>query len=430
MRPSAAAALALAATGLAVSCGGVPAPAGTHDAHHDGHHAGHQAGGAAGPSRRAGKVCGPAAGSSAFPTVTFAADGRLWAAWVEGGQVWASSSADRGASWAPAVAVSPAGEEIDANGEARPKIAVGPGGEAYVSYTRKGTRPYTGEVRFARSLDGGGGFSGPLTVNAPPDDSGHRFDTLAVGPDGTVTMVWIDKRDRDVETAAGRPYVGAALYAAVSTDRGATFSTNRRLVDHACECCRIAAAGLGDGRIALLWRHVFGAKTRDHAVVVLARDGAPGPVQRATFDGWELDGCPHHGPSLAAGPDGTLHLAWFTGAGADGKGIFYGQSGDGGETVTSPTRLPATAAAGHPAVLATASGVWVAWVEPAAAGSTVRAIRSRDGGRSFGPPVELATSAGAGDHPFLLADRGRPVLSWFTEREGLVLVDLDETGRG
>ncbi|MBI4917904.1 MAG: exo-alpha-sialidase [Acidobacteria bacterium] len=430
MRRSGAAVLALAATGLAVSCGGVPAPAGTHDAHHDGHHAGHEAGAAAGLPRRAGEVRGPAAGSSAFPTVTFAGDGRLWAAWVEGGQVWASSSAGRGASWAPAVAVSPADEEIDANGEARPKIAVGPGGEAYVSYTRKGTRPYTGEVRFARSLDGGAGFSAPLTVNAPPDDSGHRFDTLAVGPDGTITMVWIDKRDRDIETAAGRPYVGAALYAAVSTDRGATFSTNRALLDHACECCRIAAAGLGDGRVALLWRHVFGAKTRDHALVVLAPDGAPGPLRRATFDGWELDGCPHHGPSLAAGPDGTLHLAWFTGAGAGGKGIFYGRSADGGETVSSPTRLAASASAGHPAVLATASGVWVAWLEPAAAGSTVRAIRSRDGGRSFGPPVELATSAGAGDHPFLLADRGRAVLAWFTEREGLVLLDLEGSGRG
>ena len=86
------------------------------------------------------------------PTVTGDGSGRLWRAWVERDQVWVGSSTDRGRSWTSGVQVNPATESIDANGESRPKIVIGPRGEVYVSYTRNGQRPFTGDIRFGEQF--------------------------------------------------------------------------------------------------------------------------------------------------------------------------------------------------------------------------------------------------------------------------------------
>src|SRR3569623_889971 len=86
---------------------------------------------------------------------------------------------------------------------------------------------------------------------------GHRFDALIVGRDGKGYVVWLDKRDEAVAKQRGEEYAGAALYYAVSTDRGASFTANRKLADHTCECCRIALDLAPDGRPVAFWRHVL-----------------------------------------------------------------------------------------------------------------------------------------------------------------------------
>ena len=83
------------------------------------------------------------------------------------------------------------------------------------------------------------------------------------------------------------------------------------MADHACECCRIALAKGSDGRLRALWRHVFPPNVRDHAFALIA-DGQPANAYtRATYDGWRVDGCPHHGPSLAADDAQGFHTVWF-----------------------------------------------------------------------------------------------------------------------
>src|SRR5690606_35851464 len=112
----------------------------------------------------------------------------------------------------------------------------------------------------------------------------------------------------------GETYAGAAVWYAWSRDRGATFAPERKLADHSCECCRIALAAQADGRIAAFWRQVRSDQVRDHAFAELSIGRAPAPAARATFDGWRIAGCPHHGPALAVGAHGTRHAVWFTAA--------------------------------------------------------------------------------------------------------------------
>ena len=56
-----------------------------------------------------------------------------------------------------------------------------------------------------------------------------------------------------------------------------------------------------------MWRHVFEPNERDHALTRLKPDGQVESVQRATFDRWKVDGCPHHGPSLVVDEQGVRH---------------------------------------------------------------------------------------------------------------------------
>jgi hypothetical protein len=367
----------------------------------------------------------PVAGASSVPSCAFDAGGRLWAAWVEGGRVLVSSSPDAGSSWGRAVPVTPVPVEVDDNGEGRPKIALGEKGVVLVTWTERLATPYSGHVRFSRSVDGGRTFSPPVTVNDDPAVTGHRFDALVAGPGSRVTVAWLDKRDRDRARAGGRPYAGAALYTALSLDGGATFLPNRKVADHVCECCRIGGTRDAAGKVVLFFRAIFGPRTRDHALVRLDEAGVPGPVRRATFDGWEIDGCPHQGPALAVGDDGVLHLAWYTAEGPNGRGVFVSRLAPDGTAVGAPVRVASEESkARHPALLVSGREVVLAWRESRDGVTRILVKRSRDGGATWESPREAARSTGAADQPLLVQGPDGPTLSWFEDTEGLRLLAL------
>jgi hypothetical protein len=364
------------------------------------------------------------------PMVVPDRDGVLWRVWVEGQQhVLVSRSADGGRAFGAPVRVTREPEPIDANGESRPKLGVGPGGELYVSYTRKGRQSYTGDVRFSRSLDGGRTFDPPRTINDDGLETGHRFDTLIVGPDGAVHIAWIDKRDQERAKAASRPYEGAAVYYTVSRDRGASFAPNRKVKDHVCECCRIAAVFDQAGDLVLAWRDIMPGSMRDHAFVRMTRDGQFLTPRRLTRDGWVIEACPHHGPALAAGRDGTLHAVWFTGESPQGPGAFYARFDREGAMRERPRRLgPPQPGVGHTAVHVDGDRVVIVWKEARGSSASLMAATSRDGGQTLSAPHELATASRSADHPTLVVTRRGLRVSWFSADTGHRLLPVEEAG--
>jgi hypothetical protein len=292
-----------------------------------------------------------------------------------------------------------------------------------VTWTEKLDKPYSGRIRFSRSTDGGRTFAPPRTLNDDGLVTGHRFDALGVSPRGEVVVAWIDKRDLEAAVARRQAYEGAAIYYATSGDDGLTFGPNRKVRDHACECCRLAIAFDGAGEPILLFRDILRGGVRDHSLVRLVPGGSSSPV-RATFDDWRIEACPHHGPSLSVGPDGTQHLAWFSGDGPRPGGVFYGRSRDGGRSFGDPVRLGAVESASHPSVLATRDQLLVAWKERGEGGHRVLVRRAPDGRGGFGPAATAASTAHGSDHPLLVADGRRAYLSWFTDDEGYRLIPL------
>lgn len=354
-------------------------------------------------------------------TAVFDTKGRLWLASVKDGHVMVSHSDDRGQTFSASVLVNPEQEYVAADGENRPKILVGGNGNIYVSYTRALETPFSGNVRFSRSIDGGKSFSVPVTVNDNLDPITHRFDSMGINGRGQVYIAWLDKRAAADANNKGEKYSGIAVYYAVSDDEGKSFRPNAKVVDHTCECCRIAMAVDTDGYPVIAWRHIYDTNIRDHALVKL--DGKMAPV-RLSHENWAIAACPHHGPSLSIAADGIYHAAWFSNA-PQQHGLFYAHSTDQGKTFSSPLNFGNfEAQAARPYVLSLGSRVYLAWKEFDGENTAVLGMHSGDGGKSWSAPAKLASTSDVSDWPLLIGENSRAYLSWNTKNEGYRLIEI------
>jgi hypothetical protein len=172
-----------------------------------------------------------------------------------------------------------------------------------------------------------------------------------------------------------------------------------------------------------VWRNLYG-KARDHAVATFLSPGVVGAAHRVSNDDWQIDACPHHGPSVTVDAQGAYHVAWFT-ASPVRTGLFYARSTDAGATFTPPLafgdpgRQPA-----RPQLLTAGGSLYLAWREFDGEATDVVLMRSTDGGRSWSRRRVLARSAGTADHPQLVAKGGRAYVSWLTRAEGYRLLPL------
>lgn len=355
-------------------------------------------------------------------SAAFAPSGQLYAVSRTGDHVVLQKSDDDGRTWSQPLNVNTVPEAISADGENRPKLAFGPRGSLLVSWTHPLSKPYSGAIRLALAEDGEH-FAPPVTVHQDTSEITHRFESMLAGPEGRVVVAWIDKRDLEASKGGKEPYRGAAIYTAVSTDGGRSFATEKKVADHSCECCRIALARDRDGTPLMLWRHVFAPNERDHALARLKADGSAESVQRATFERWRVDACPHHGPSLAVDDQGIRHAVWFNQKDGEGK-VFYGRLVSRGNGIqVEGQRTIGGPRAAHADLAVAGKQLVVAWKEFDGEQTRLQALRSVDGGRTF-TPTDLGATTGASDQPRIIARDGSPFVFWRTEKEGFRLFPL------
>jgi hypothetical protein len=348
-------------------------------------------------------------------TPAFAPDGTLWLAWMAGGQISVARSKDTGRSFSTPVSATKERLNLDWGPDARPKVAVDAKGGVVLAFSIFRDKAFNGQVLTTRSADGES-FAPlrPITSN----NESQRFEAVGLDADGTVFAAWLDKRNRVPAKQRGEKYDGAGLFFASSKDGGATYSEARLATDNTCECCRLGLAFAGPGRPVVVFRNIFDGGVRDHAVMSFSDSATPGAVRRVSKDDWQINACPHHGPSLAVSAAGTYHVTWYT-SGKARKGLFYARSLDEGRTFSDPVPIGrADRNPTRPYVLATARGTTIAWKEFDGEKTTVNVMTSHDDGQNWSKPVTVAATTDTSDHPLLVSDGQKTYLSWMTKADG------------
>ncbi len=360
------------------------------------------------------------------PTAVFDETGLLHVVFSQHGHIYYSQSDDKGKTFQTPTAINSTPELIYDDGENRPKLVLGKKGQIYVSWTHKTPGRYSGDVRFARSMDSGKTFYAPLTINSDKAIIGHRFEAMTLDKNGQIFLIWIDKRDQSNAKKKKEPFAGASLYFAVSDNQGKSFSDNQRLVKHSCECCRVAIDSDNKGDVVALWRHIYPINLRDHAIAYVKPNSSPinGLPTKASDDGWKIEGCPHHGPDLSIDKNNIAHMAWFS-RGEKNKGLMYGQFNLTNNQKQLSRSIDNSPSASRPQVKVLGGVVFLMWKK--FNGQSVELImsQSNDKGMSWSPNRVIATTKHNSDHPDWLSFKNTLFASWQTQAEGLRIIKVN-----
>ncbi len=345
-------------------------------------------------------------------------DGIPLAAWItaEGGTNNLYSARVTGAD-ARSVRVNPDGMVVDSLYQP-PGVAGGPAGEVYLSWSsRRYGGAYGSRLRLSRSLDGGQSFDGHLGVN---DDRPvpHSFEGLAVGPEGTVFVSWIDSRENP-DTAT--------TYFARIVDRGARVASAIKLDATTCACCRVSVATGPSETVVAAWRRVLPGDIRDIVVGVSRDQGrAFSPARLVHDDRWKITACPRRGPSVAMDGRGRVYSAWYT-EGPDGQPKILLAVAPDGRRFGDPVRVNVSAGSipDHPRLAVAPGGIAVVvWSEATAVRHRVLMRSSTDGGRTLSPERTLSEvpkeSAADVAPDIAVTPHGGFIVAWHEERSLIV----------
>ncbi len=305
-------------------------------------------------------------------------------------------------------------------GETPPKLAYSRDGTLYAAYLVSRVVPGQhwpqSALRFTSSADDGHHWAAPLTVAVT--DTTNPFGStddhaLDVASDGTIYLTWLASA-HDVYHA----------YTASSRDGGHTWSPPVAIDSGAaCPCCRTAIASAPNGVVYAAWRkrYLGPSPTDEVRDIVVARSSdygrTWGPPARAHVDDWHVNYCPDAGPSLRVGPDGTVHIAWWTGH-PGRAGVQYAQSTDHGASFSAPVAL-GVGAFSRPAhvQLAIGSGpsgpvVLAIWDDGTRQAPVIVARLSRDGGRTFGERQALSAPGASIGYPTAVLHHDTAFVAW------------------
>ena len=310
------------------------------------------------------------------------------------------------------VRVNPAGMGVESLHHS-PLLAVGPGGETYLSWSSDRPKPdgvlFASDLRLSRSLDGGRTWEGHLRVNEDRAIS-HSFEGMAVTADGTVVMAWIDSRE-----GPERP----ATWVARVLDRGTRPEPSAKLTGDTCVCCRVDVRGGPGDTVAVLWRKVFSGDIRD-MVLGLSRDGGKSfeAPARVADDGWKITACPHRGGRVALDGQGKVYAAWYT-EGKQGVPTMLLATSTDGRRFGAPIRInPSTVTIPDQVRLAVnaAGQAVVVWEDATAVRRRILLRASFDGGRTLGPVQTLSKAVKAYSPDVVVTPGGGFVLAWHEEQ--------------
>jgi hypothetical protein len=249
--------------------------------------------------------------------------------------------------------------DVATHAEGMPKIAFKNDRTIVVAYEKKAptaANKYAGSIYYITSTDHGKTWSPERYIHHDTVTGRSRsyFDIETL-PDGEVGASWLDIK-------IGLKSEGRSVRFA-KTDRTNSF-VNEILIDSsACQCCRIDVYNDVNNNVYVAYRGLkkghLGRTIRDMMIATSSDQGHTftSPITIGP-DNWNIDGCPHTGPSLCSNKAGLFTL-WYTEG--NGSGVYYAHKSKTGDDF-SPRQLVSTTGR-HPQVTSNADVIAMLWEE-------------------------------------------------------------------
>jgi hypothetical protein len=262
--------------------------------------------------------------------------------------------------------------------------------------------------------NGGGRYAYGIRL-ARSEDGGARWRPLGwLHDDGTPTehgfvsllpdgdgfrALWLDGRGM----AGGGPM--ALRTAVVKEAVGPSAVIDERV----CDCCQTSAVRTSAGAL-VAYRDRSDGEVRDISTALVDEGGWSLP-REVHGDGWVIPGCPVNGPALAAAGD-HVALGWFTATEGDAR-VLLAWSRDGGRSFGPPVRVSSGGTVGRVAVAAGEGGAVISWIA-LEEGRGVLYLRRVSATGALGAPHRLGmVSGGRGSgFPQLVHSQGRLYMAW------------------
>ncbi|GAB3943787.1 hypothetical protein GCM10028805_10520 [Spirosoma harenae] len=269
--------------------------------------------------------------TGAVPRLTTDATGNPLLSWVEtdaekGSTFYYAISTDDGQTFGEKIRVK-APANLSSHAEGMPKIAVKSDGTLLAVF--EVPRPteasrFAGDLLYTMSSDNGQTWTEPKPVHqdATPGKS-HSFSDVIRLSNGEIGAVWLDEK---LPNREGRPVVFA------QTSKGKGFGDAVLVDDNACQCCRTNLFVDAKKALHITYRDLVSspkageAASRDISTSVSSDGGKTFTKPQLVFaDHWQVNACPHAGPSVAA-LDNDILVTWFSGK-ENAAGIRLAQIG-------------------------------------------------------------------------------------------------------
>jgi hypothetical protein len=348
----------------------------------------------------------PAAPGSRTPNLAVGLDRNLYLSWIE---PLASGHALRFSTWSDGTWSQPrtvaSGDNWFVNWADFPSMAATEDGTLAAHWlVRSGSESYAYDVHIAFSNDGGVSWSDPTRPHRDGTKTEHGFVTFVPAAEGKFEVVWLDGRN----TAREPPGPMTLRCATVSAD--GELSSEALIDERVCDCCSTDALRTSDGVTIVAYRDRSPSEIRDISVSRLTESTWSTP-RTVHADNWEIGGCPVNGPALARAGD-VVAVAWFTAA-RDVAAVLVAFSRDGGRTFGPPIRVDDGEPLGRVDLVPLDDGsALVSWLERTEDGARVLLRRTRPSGALESTLVASTSESRSSGFPRMVRHKNGVFLAW------------------
>ncbi len=341
----------------------------------------------------------PAGQGSGQPNLAVSPDGRVYLSWIERlgeGRFSLRFAVKEKDQWsAPRVIAE--GSNWFLNWADFPSMVVLPDGSLAAHWlTKNGPGTFDYDVTISRSFDGGKTWGKPFVPHRDGVKAEHGFVSLFAAKDGNLTAVWLDGREMKPGAGDHDHGHGEMTLRYVKIKRDGTLTDEAVLDERVCECCQTSAAMTADGPV-VVYRDRSDQEIRDISIVRL-RDGKWSQPESVFKDGWQINGCPVNGPSVAAAGR-HVAVAWYTGVNNKPR-VKLAFSSDAGVSFGEPIVVDDGNPAGRVETMMLDDGsALVCWLEKLTGGGEVRILRVKPDGK-FDPVMTVSATGTARSNGF------------------------------